>query len=396
MTFSITNCTLFDGSGSLPRENVTVMVNGVIIEAVVPSGHEDGRADVTYDGAGLTLLPGLIDMHVHICMDPQSEERPHDPVQFAAAMALNAAGNLRKALESGITTVRDLGGGLGVPVLVKRAWEEGRVFGARPLVAGAMITAPGGHGVEMGFGLEAATPDEARLAVRRELSAGADLIKLVTCGVNTINELGLEELGAAVEEAHGSGHKVACHAHFSKLSIENTIVAGCDTLEHGCLLDDRLVDLMLERGTYYCPTLRVLENVLAHKEYYGGPDSRFQQVVRENIENHRQSLRLAYRRGVPIIAGTDAGTPGMPFDSLHDELDSMVALDVSPHDAIMAATGVAAGALGMPSLGRIAPGASADFLLVQGNPLADLKTLRSPKAVFLGGNLLVGALPQAR
>ncbi|HEY0072178.1 MAG TPA: amidohydrolase family protein, partial [Chloroflexia bacterium] len=352
-----------------------------------------GEIEITYDGRGLTILPGLIDMHVHMCMDPASEQTPPDRVEFAVAMTLNAMANLRKALTSGITTVRDLGGGLGVPMLVKRAWQRGQVVGARPLVAGSMITAIGGHGVEMGFGLEVGGPDEAREAVRHELSMGADVIKLVTYGVNMPGELNLDKLRAAVEEAHSSGRKVACHAHFSKASIENTIVAGCDTLEHGSLLDDRLVDLMLERGTYYCPTIAVMENVAATEQYYGGPQSEFRRVVRENLGHSRASVQLAHRKGVPIVAGTDAGTPGMEFDKLHDELRCLVSLGMSPHEAIRCATGVAAEALGQPNLGRIAPRAKADLIAVAGDPVADLEVLRRPKAVFIDGRLLVGTLP---
>lgn len=394
MRFSIANCTVIDGLGGPPQEGVTVTVSGDSIETMARAQDAPpGELHPVYDGRGLTLLPGLIDMHVHMCLDPTTEERPGDPAEFAAVMTLNAAANLRKALFAGITTVRDVGGGLGVPMLVKRAWQEGRLVGARPFVAGSMITAPGGHGVEMGFGLEVAGPDEVRQAVRHELSAGADLVKLVTFGVNTPSELSLDELRAGVEEAHRSGRRVACHAHFSRQSIENTLLAGCNTLEHGSLLDKRLVNLMLARGTYYCPTIAVLEHIAATVKYYGGPESKFRRVVRENMGNSRASVRLAHARGVPIVAGTDAGTPGMEFDTLHDELRCLVDLGMSPHEAIRCATGVAADGLGQPNMGRIAPGARADLLIVKGDPLSDLDVLRSPRAVFLDGKLLVGGLP---
>jgi imidazolonepropionase-like amidohydrolase len=256
-----------------------------------------------------------------------------------------------------------------------------------------MITAPGGHGVEMGFGLEAEGPEAVRRAVRQELASGADVIKLVTYGVNTQSELGLEELRAGVEEAHSSGHRVACHAHFSKVSIENTIRAGCDTLEHGSLLDERLVDLMLEHGTYLCPTLAVLENVVAKDSYYGGPESTFRRVVTENIDNSRTSVLIARARGVPIITGTDAGTPGMEFDALHDELRCLARLGLSAHEIIRCATSVAADGLGQPNMGRIATGARADIIAVAGDPLLDLEVLREPRAVFIDGKLLAGSLP---
>ncbi|HVF98338.1 MAG TPA: amidohydrolase family protein [Chloroflexia bacterium] len=394
MRFSIANCTLIDGLGGPPQEGVTVTVSGDTIEAIARvQDTPPGELHPTYDGRGLTLLPGLIDMHVHMCLDPTTEDRPGDPAEFAAIMTFNATTNLRKALFAGITTVRDVGGGLGVPMLVKKAWHEGRIYGARPFVAGSMITAPGGHGVEMGFGLEVEGPEEVRRAVRHELSAGADLVKLVTFGVNAPTELDLDELRAGVEEARRSGHRVACHAHFSSQSIENTLLAGCDTLEHGSLLDERLVDLMLARRTYSGPTIAVLDNIAATEEYYGGRESKFRRVVKENTGNSRASVRLAHARGVPIIAGTDAGTPGMEFDTLHDELRCLVDLGMSPHEAIRCATSVAAEGLGQPSLGRIAPGARADLLVVAGNPLSDLGVLRSPRAVFVDGKLLVGELP---
>jgi imidazolonepropionase-like amidohydrolase len=150
---------------------------------------------------------------------------------------------------------------------------------------------------------------------------------------------------------------------------------------------------MLEHGTYLCPTLAVLENVAAKDDYYGGPESLFRRVVKENIGNSRSSVQLAHARGVPIIAGTDAGTPGMEFDSLHDELACLLRLGLSAQEAIMCATSVAADALGQSNLGRVAPGARADLLAVMGDPISDPGVLRSPRAVWIDGKLMLGALP---
>src|SRR5215212_5700189 len=221
-TFSITGCNLFDGTSAPTRKNVTIKVRESRVEEITPGesapsgtasarpqpqrpdestalrARPDGTTETVYDGRGLTVLPGLIDMHVHICLNPAGRYPPEElrgsESETLAWMMLNASRNLQEALGAGITTLRDLGTGMNVSIFLKRARQRGEVLGPHLHVAGAMITATGGHGMELGLGVEADGVDEVRKVVRRELSKGADLVKLVTSGVYTPTHLTLEEL----------------------------------------------------------------------------------------------------------------------------------------------------------------------------------------------------------
>jgi imidazolonepropionase-like amidohydrolase len=394
MAFAIVNCRLFDGSSQAVKENATIIVDDDKVKFVAEGVSGDAEVPLKYDGSGLTVLPGLIDTHVHFGHNP--ELKRSSMRVSAVEVTLNALANLGYALRHGITTVRDLGCGMDISFDVKKAWQSKRFTGARPYVSGGMITATGGHGTESGLrsGIEVDGTVEIVKAVRREVSKGADVIKLVTCGTARRTELTFEELLAATTEAHWLGVPVACHAHIRRRSILNAIRAGCDSLEHGFLLDDEIIGEMLERKTYYCPTLAVVQHILQHPDEYGGTGTRFYRTMVEMAPRQQASFRLALEASVPIIGGTDAGLPTLRFDALHEELSLMTSLGMSTAAALKSVTGVAAEALGCANkLGHLRAGVIADFIVVEGDPLSDITLLRHPLAVYQEGRLAYGAPP---
>lgn len=394
MAFVIVNCRLFDGSSQPLKERASVVVEGDKITQVAEGDTAGADVPVRYDGTGLTVLPGLIDTHVHFGHNPllKRSAAPVSPVE----VTINSLTNLASALRHGITTVRDLGCGMDVSFGIKKAWHAKRFSGPRPYVSGGMITASGGHGTESGLrsGIEVDGAAEVVKAVRREVNKGADFIKLVTCGTARRTELTFEELAAGTAEAHWLGVRVACHAHVRRRSILNAVTAGCDSLEHGFLLDDEIVGEMLKRKTYYCPTLTVIQHILKHPGEYGGMGTLFYKTMVELVPRHEASFRLALEAGVPIIGGTDAGLPTVGFDALHEEIGLMTGLGMSAAAALRSVTGTAAEALGYSDKhGYVRPGAIADLLLIKGDPLGDTTLLRHPLAVYQQGRLVHGEPP---
>lgn len=304
-------------------------------------------------------------------------------------MGIQGAENLRVALAAGITTVRDLGGGPVVPYDLKHAWKARLFAGARPLVAGPMITALGGHGTEQGLGisLEVCGAREVRRAVRAAIGAGADVIKVATSGVATRTELTLTELSAAVQEAHWCGVKVASHANFSLRSINNSVAAGCDSIEHGCAADEQALREMSARDVALCPTITMLARVNERSDLYG-PTTSLTDAVQRAWRQHKETVQQAIELGVKIVAGTDAGMPAVGFDSLHEELGWLVRWGMSPLQALRCATSAASDLLGRSDLGDVAPGCRADLVVLADNPLADLSALRDVRAVMLEGRLV--------
>ena len=336
------------------------------------------------DCDGLFIMPGLIDMHVH------TFSVPNTPVVDRTALPMDVAyDNLGRALRSGVTSIRDLGAPLDRGTTLKRDWIERRFRGARPFVAGPMLSAPQGHGTSQGVARPIASADEMRTAVRELVVAGVDVIKMATVSASRPARLGATEIRAGCEEAARSGIPVAIHAHFQEQSIRDAVEGGCTTLEHGTVLhrlgDSYVADLR-GRGVFFCPTLLVLKTVLENAERLR---SAGQQPLLDAVEEHWQdailSVETAYRLGVPVIAGTDAGAQGIGFDSVRREIALLHRCGLSAIDAIAAATWRAACSLGRPDLGRLAPGALADLVVLARNPFEDLSALDDPVMVLQNG-----------
>jgi imidazolonepropionase-like amidohydrolase len=386
---------LLDGSGASPVTGRAVVVEAGRITAVVNA--TDAPAGEVLRLDGLTLLPGLINMHVHLCFGGEADPATAMLREPLAMTIIKAVLRARETLEAGVTTVRDLGGRDYAELSVRDAVRHGLIPGPRILCAGRGICMTGGHGWNM-IGREADGPDDVRKAVREQLKAGADVIKIfATGGVMTPGvdphsaQLTLDEVRAAIEEARKAGRRTAAHAMGSD-GIANSLEAGITTIEHGVFLTDALCQRMARDGVALVPTLIAPHAIAAGGLEAGIPEY----AVRKSLavgDQHLEGFRLALRHGVPIAAGTDAGTPLNPHGTLVPELALMVKGGMEPRAAVQAATAVAARALGLEhETGRIAPGLAADLLAVEGNPAERIQALGEVRLVMTHGRVAVNRL----
>jgi imidazolonepropionase-like amidohydrolase len=391
----ISNCALVDIKAAAVRPGQSIMIEAGRILRVAPAGEEEDGADLVINGTGTFAIPGLIDMHVHIDHDPA----PPTPAGSTGGnldrilIGFRAARNLREAAASGVTSVRDLGGAHGVTFAVKEGWRRGEFIGARPFVAGQMITAVGGHGAERGDGLgfEVCGPQETRRAVRELIARGADVIKVVTGGAIARTELTPEELDAAIDEAHWNGVTVASHANFSLRGIHNSIAAGCDSVEHCCVPDKRALEAMAEKHVAMCPTIAVLSRIKTNPELYGGDSSKLYLAVAGVWEKHLENVYLAHTMGIPILAGSDAGMTGVRFDAVLEEVEWLVHCGLTTAQALAAATTSAAEFLRCDDLGQIKAGGTADLVLLNSDPLQDIRALGDRYMVICSGHVIAHA-----
>jgi imidazolonepropionase-like amidohydrolase len=353
-----------------------------------------------------TVLPGLIDSHTHIFLQGEDPAKGgYDANILKAPYALRAARatvSARRALEQGFTTLRDVeteGAGYG-DVGIKQAIDGGYIPGPRLFVATRAISTTGGYMLE-GYAPELEIPKgaqivdgpvEARKAAREQLDHGADWIKVYMTHRSWVGKNGelasqptltLEELRAVVDETHGWGKKVACHA-YSGIGLRRALDGGCDSIEHGLDLDDAAIAQMLKQGTWYVPTLSV---------YYTdwGPEDRPDgKRDRLRASAHEVSFKKALKAGVKIVFGTDIG--GIPWtEPIAQEFTRMVEFGMQPMDAIQSATSRAAVMLDMEGkLGVVAPGAFADIIAVSGDPLKDIKILGNVQFVMKDGQVFRG------
>jgi imidazolonepropionase-like amidohydrolase len=380
-------------SGQLTR-GATLVVRGDRIEAVGPSVPPPAGARVI-ELAGLTLLPGLIDAHTHVLLQPEDEDWPPPVVyktqSFRTIQGVAAA---RKNLEAGFTTLRDVdseGAGF-ADVDLREAINRGIVPGPRLLVATLAITITAGHMNLTGVNPELRMPEPAALAdtrdamiaeVRRQVKGGADWIKLYATGtlrhvdrktLEPVGQVSLEDVQAVVNEARRWRKDVAAHAYGGD-GAKNAILGGVRSIEHGMLLDDDAMGLLKQHGTYWVPTLSV---------YAAGLNKDQTDFTRRIVDRHRLSFQKALDRGVKIVFGTDAGA--IEHGTQAVEFRRMVEYGMKPLEAIRAATTVAAELLRMEGqIGTLAPGAYADVIAVEGDPLQDIAALQRVRFVMKGG-----------
>ncbi|HXG81935.1 MAG TPA: amidohydrolase family protein [Sphingomicrobium sp.] len=354
-----------------------------------------------------TVLPGLIDSHVHLVSDRGGEQallaevRDDDPLH-----AYEAQLNGMKALRAGFTTVRNLGDDKGVTMALREAVKRGWVQGPRIVDAAQSISTTGGHmdgrGALNDSLVEKWQPhpenlcdsvETCRKVVRRQIDRGADVIKFATTGgVNSGTGLATrmfeDEARALVETAHAYGRKVAVHAHGAD-GIKLALRAGADSIEHGTVMDDEIVRLMKANGTYYVPTLSTVNGYL---ERLAKDPNAYTPEVRKQIDWRigitGQSLRRAYPAGVKIAFGTDAGVSKHGRNA--DEFELMVRNGMPPVEALQAATVNAADLLGLgQEIGTIEAGKSADIIAVNGDPLQDVTVLKKVEFVMARGEVIV-------
>ena len=388
---------VFDGISEGVMEDGAVLVDEGRIVSVMPA--EDLQADVeVVDLGDATLLPGLIDAHVHLVWSASAEPHALVESESRALTALRCANNGELHLRAGVTTVRDVGSTDGLAIEVGRAVELGVLPGPRVVAAGRAIAMTGGHGWFLGR--EADGEDAVRRAAREEMKAGAGCVKLMASGgvyghaeEPGSPQLTAEEMGAAVEEAHKAGRKVAAHA-YSPEAINNALEAGVDSIEHGSFMDRATAGRMREQGTYLVPTMSVYAAMAEKGPELGAPEY-IQRKTTEVLEASREAFRLALEVGVKIAAGTDCGAPGHPHGTLPEELGLMVEAGADPIQAIRFGTSAAAELLdSSDELGTLEEGKTADLLAVAGDPTSDIGDLRRVRLVLRGGvEVARGGLP---
>jgi len=379
----------FDGHAPLPGGALVLVQDRTIVAVEPASAAAPAGCEVTHL-PGTTLLPGLIDTHVHLCGDSGPAALDRVPGLSPDELQATIDTALRQQLAAGVTTVRDLG---------DHHWavlERARSDGAGPtiLASGPPLTSPGGHCSSMGG--EAAEVEALRRAVEERAERGVDVVKIMTsggamtAGTNMLAcQFTLEELRAVVEEAHRHGLPVTAHAH-SLAAVEDSVAAGVDGIEHcsclapgGARLPDELARRLSSPDLVVCPTLGKLPGMEPPPEVKARLDA-----AGTSYEQHLPTVAALHRAGVALTAGTDAGigpskrhglVPFAVADLVHE-------CGLSPIEALAAATGGAARACGLEGrTGRLAAGMDADLLLVDGDALTDVTALQRPRVVVARG-----------
>jgi imidazolonepropionase-like amidohydrolase len=403
--------TVIDGKSDSARHDQVIVVRGNRIESLgdaaavqIPAGAQ------VINLSKATVLPGLIDTHTHIFLQGEEPRAGGYDVQLLkyplAYRAARATVAVRLALEQGFTTLRDVeteGAGYG-DVGIKRAIEEGHIPGPRLFVVTRAISTTGGYSLE-GYAPEIEVPKgaqiidgpvEARKAAREQLDHGADWIKVYMTHRSWVGRNGelasqptltLEEIKAIVDETHGWGKKVACHA-YSGIGLQRALDGGCDSIEHGLDLNDAAVAQMVKQGTWYVPTLSPYYKDWAPEDTPEGKRDRLR------VTAHVESFKKAMKAGVKIAFGTDIG--GIPWtEPMAQEFSRMTEFGMTPMEAIRSATSRAAELLDRQGqLGEIRPGALADIIAVEGDPLHDVKLLEHVRFVMKGGQVFKNEVAQ--
>lgn len=375
---------LYDGTLEPPKRNVDLAIAGGRIAELRAAG---GACD--FEAACVT--PGLVNAHAHVEMSGEPDTMAAIASRRPNERLIAAVENARKSVAAGVTTIRDVGSSHRIAADLRDAIDAGRIPGPRMRAAGEVLCMTGGHGWPVGRAVD--SPWDARKAVREQLWAGADCIKLIaTGGVLTKGavpgnaQLTPDELAAAVDEAHRHGMRVAAHA-IGTQGIKNALGAGVDSIEHGHMLDDEAIELFKSRHAFLVPTLTAPTCILAHLE-----DGRQPQHVLDKARTVNEAMlanvRRAFENGVRIAGGSDAGTPYNYHENYAYEVELMWSLlGMTPQQALHAATAVAAELIGLHG-GRLAVGEPADLLLLARDAGEDVRALRDVQTVIKGGEIV--------
>jgi imidazolonepropionase-like amidohydrolase len=393
---------LIDGVGNAPRERVTVVVDGGKIRSVDAGFTAAGSGDEVVDLADATVLPGFMDMHVHLTSQQSRSSELESIKKSEADEAYDSVVYAERTLLAGFTTVRNLGDDWNLSIALRGAIAARKVKGPRIFTAGRPIGSLGGHAdASNSWGPFLGSPDprlnntcsgadSCRNAVRQRYKDGADSIKIMaTGGVLSIEKSGSgpqltdEEIAAIVSTAHDYGMKVAAHAHGAE-GIKRAVRNGVDSIEHGTFMDDECIKLMKEKGAHYVPTISAGRFVYEHAQEPGY----FPEIIRPKAlevgPQIQQTFTRAWKAGVTVMFGTDTGVG--PHGGNAKEFGYMVEAGMPVMDAIRAATTVPAKYLGVDDrLGSVTAGKLADLVAVPGNPIDDVHVLERVSFVMKEG-----------
>ena len=384
----LSNARIVDGTGQVLPDRFIVIEDRSIADIRPMSDFPASPNGEVVDVSDRTVMPGMIDCHVHLSIDGDADPIGQVVSDTAAMSVLRMARNAERTIAAGVTTVRDLGAKDHIDISFRRAVAEGLATAApRLILSGQPVTMTGGHCWQ--FGRQADGADDARRAAREQIRAGADCVKLMATGgiLTQGNEIGaaqLEEaeMRAAIEEADKAGKLTAVHAHGAS-GIKNGIRAGVQSVEHAYYLDDEGIDLMLKRDVWLVPTAAAVDLVVRNGIESGIPPDVVEKAETA-IESQRATCRKALRSGVRIAMGTDAGTPYNRHGENAQELVALVSLGMSPMDAIRATTIRGAELLGLSDrLGTVEIGKTADIVVIDGDPLEDISVLCAPERIAM-------------
>jgi imidazolonepropionase-like amidohydrolase len=392
-------------TGDVHKDRALVIAGDRIEDVFSASEAPSGAR--TIDLSDRTVLPGLIDSHAHLIGEMDVGQGYAYLVNRSSAQeALTGVTNALATLLGGVTTVRDVGTFHAfVDLALREAIDDGRIAGPRMMCAGAYVTCPGGGGDITGLPPGFPVPDELRVGVssgaeqvranvRRIFDAGADFIKVLATGAVLTSgtnpgepELTEEEMRAAVEEAEARGTHVAAHAHGAE-GAKRAIRAGVRSIEHGCLIDDETIDLMVDRGTYLVADMFDGDWMLQEGPRLGYSDEVLQKTEMTN-DAQRENFAKAVKAGVKIAFGTDSGI--YPHGMNAKNLAFHVRFGQTPMEAIRSATVVSAELLGWEDrVGSLQPGRFADLIAVEGDPVDDVTVLEDIPFVIKGGEVVKG------
>src|SRR6516165_3829549 len=384
MRTAYVNGQVIDGRGKAYEGYV--IIDGDRIAEVGPGNPPAlGESVVRKDLTSKSILPGLIDCHVHLRSDGLADPRAQQAADTDAIALLRSARNARRTLECGVTTIRDCGSRGGIDFALRAASQQGLCPTPRLVLSGLIICMTGGHGWQLGH--EADGPDAVRRAARTQIKAGADNVKLIASGgiLTPGTDIGnpqftVDEMRAAVDEAHAAGKTANAHAHGAE-GVKRAVLAGVDSVEHCYFIDPEGIEMMLARGAVLVATSATVRNVVFYGVAAGIP-RHIAEKAESAISAHVSGFKAAHAAGVRLAMGTDSGVPFTRHGNNLDELKYLVEMGLSPQEAIRVATLDSARLLKLDGLiGSLEEGKSADLIVVDGNPLDDITILREARNV---------------